>query len=242
MPQGSILSPTLYSIFTSDFKVPRDQSVAFYADDSAIIATGKVSNAIIKKMKKGLTDSQKYFDKWKIKINQEKTQAIIFPFNKSPKRIPSNTLTINGTTIPLQDSIKYLGLVLDKKLTFKHHILQTCDKALKCGRALLPLLNRKSQLNGNNKLLLYKMCIRPIMTYGCQVWFPRSAKTYLKKLQVIQNKNLKTVYNLPRRYSTNLLHSNFNQIMLNTLLRELTLRFEDKCRSSSFDTIRSLLD
>ena len=53
VPQGSVLSPTLYSICTSDFEVLKANSLALYADDTAILTTGKVSNAIVKKLKKG---------------------------------------------------------------------------------------------------------------------------------------------------------------------------------------------
>lgn len=240
VPQGSILSPTLYSIYTSDFKALRNQTAAFYADDTALITSGKLSNAIVKNMKNALIHAEKYFNKWKIKINQGKTQATIFPFNKSPKRNPQITLCMQGTEIPLLDAVKYLGVVLDKKLTFKQHVFQAGDKALKCGRALFPLLNRKSKLNRKNKILLYRMCIRPIMTYGCQVWSTKCAKTYLKKLQIIQNKNLKIIFNLRRRFSTALLHTNYKQELLKHVFDKITTRFEDRNRSSRFDLIRNL--
>lgn len=242
VPQGSVLSPHLYSIYTSDFKIPTNESVVFYAYDSAIITTGKVSNAIVKNMKKALTVSQKYFQRWKIKINSSKTKAIIFPYNKSPKRIPTLNLTFQGEDINLEDSVKYLGVIFDKGLTFKSHIMYTCDKAIKCGRALYPLLNRKSKLNCNNKLLLYKMCIRPILTYGCQIWSPKAARTNLKRLQIIQNKNLKSVYNLNRRYPTSRLHTKFKQKLISEIMNEITIRFEANCRTSNLELIRNLYD
>lgn len=55
-----------------------------------------------------------------------------------------------------------------KKLTFKDHINSVIEKAVRCGKSLFPLLNKKSVLNVKNKIMLYRMCIRPIMTYGCQ--------------------------------------------------------------------------
>lgn len=191
-------------------------------------------------MENGLLHAEKYFSKWKIKTNEAKTQAIIFPFNKSPKRTPTLALSLGATEIPLRETVKYLGIELDKKLTFKHHILQTCEKAVRCGRALFPLLNRRSTLNRKNKILLYRMCIRPIMTYGCQVWSKRCAKTYLKKLQVIQNKNLKIIFNLPRRYSTNRLHRVYQQEMFAVVINNITQRFETRNRISNFALIRNL--
>ena len=159
VPQGSVLSPLLYSLYISDDKVPTGSNVAFYADDSAFISCGKVSNAIVKRMQKVLIHVNEYFTKWKIKINNEKTQAILFPFNKSPKRIPTIKMIINRTEIPLSNSIKYLGVTLDKKLTYKEHVGNICNKAIRCGRALYPLLNRKSKLNTKNKCLLYNLHI-----------------------------------------------------------------------------------
>ena len=115
VPQGSVLSPLLYNLYISDFKIAAGNDVAFYADDSAFISHGKVSNAIVKRMQKTLVSASKYFTKWKIKINEEKSQAILFPYNKSPKRIPSLKLFLQGTEIVFSKSIKYLGITLDEK-------------------------------------------------------------------------------------------------------------------------------
>lgn len=242
LPQGSVLSPTLYSIYTSDVNVDRNQEAAFYADDSAFICRGKVSNAIIKRMQQSLITSQKFFNKWKIKVNDNKTQAIIFPYNKSPKRIPTQILFGNGDIIPIKEDVKYLGIVLDKKLNFRQHVNYICDKAINCGRALYPILNRRSKLNLKNKLLLYNMCIRPILTYGCPVWFKKTTKTHIRKLQIIQNKNLKIIHSLPIRFPTDLLHSRFNYKKISTLATDLTLSFDEKCRLSNFVSIRNLLN
>lgn len=241
LPQGSVLSPILYSIYTSDITIKRNHDAAFYADDSAILCSGKLSNAIVKQLAASLKHIEKYFNKWKIKINREKTQAIIFPFNKSPKRVPNIPLQIQGNSIEIKKSIKYLGIILDSKLTFKEHVHQVCEKAIRCGRALFPLLNRKSKLNLKNKLLLYNMCIRPIMTYGCQAWYRKTAACHIKKLQVIQNKNLKIIHKLRWRHSTHHLHSHYGHNTINMVMRLLTLSFDERCRRSNYDIIRNLL-
>lgn len=240
VPQGSVLSPFLYSLYISDFKPLRGNDVAFYADDSAFVSYGKVSNAIVKRMQKSLNSANKFFTKWKIKINEDKSQAIIFPFNNSRRRIPSRPFTVQGKLIPFSDSIKYLGVTLDRKLLFKKHLENTCLKAIKCGRSLYPLLNRKSKLNIKNKLLLYKMCIRPILTYACPVW-ENCAKSHRKKLQIIQNKNLKIIYNLPRRFPTRDLHMKSKQKTIDTAISEMTLTFKRKCRDSNYAHLRSLI-
>ena len=116
VPQGSILLPTLYSIFTSNFKSQSNLSIALYAYDTAII----ISIAIVKKMKGAIIHAEKYFNKWKIQINQEETQGIIFQFNKSPKRIPNITFRIQGILIHRTWNVKYFGIFFDKLLACRH--------------------------------------------------------------------------------------------------------------------------
>lgn len=99
MPQGSILSPFLYTIYTSDIKKPRNSDIALYADDTAIIISGKLTSAIIKKLNSGINSIKKYYKRWKIQLNLEKSQAIIFPFNKSPKRDSKSDIIVKDFSI-----------------------------------------------------------------------------------------------------------------------------------------------
>lgn len=110
-------------------------------------------------------------------------------------------------------------------MTFNEHIYNICEKAIKCGRSLYPLLHKKSTFNYKNKMLLYKMCRRPIMTHGSQVWYPKAANTHKKKLQIIQNKSLKLI---------------FNQETFSALVDRLNRSFEDRNRFSSHELIRNL--
>lgn len=56
-----------------------------------------------------------YFQKWKVKINPAASQAIIFPLNKSPKRLPYRKLNFENYEISVVSEIKYLGTLMDKK-------------------------------------------------------------------------------------------------------------------------------
>lgn len=89
------------------------------------------------------------------------------------------------------------------------HINKNVDKTVQTSRALYPLQCRRSFLNLKNKILIYKTIIRTQMLYGCSVW-KSAANTHLQKIQIIQNKNLKIIHKLPRKYSTFLSHSRFN--------------------------------
>lgn len=237
LPQGSVLSPLLYSIYTSDFKAPSYMKTAYYADDTALITSSKLTSALLLKMEKGLLACNKYFHKWKIKINPIKTQAIIFPYNKSPKRIPRRELVFGNDRITVSNNVKYLGVVLDKKLIFKTHINEMCTKTIKCFKALWPLLNKRSLLNFKNKNLLYKSVIRPILTYACPIWYT-AANSHLKKLQIIQNKCLKMINNKHWRYPTHRLHLETNYEKIIEFIARLNTNYFNKIESSTYPLIR----
>ena len=139
---------------------------------------------------------------------------------------------MQNNEIVIKDKIKYLGITLDKYLTYKAHDDEATSKAIWCGRALYPLLNRKSRLSEKNKLLLYKVCMRPLLSYGCP---------YKKRLQIIQNKNLKIIHNLPFRYSTSDLHIQFKHKTIETVLDDFTFTFNEKCRRATYAHLRNLI-
>ena len=98
--------------------------------------------------------------KWKIKINAEKSQAIFFTRKIIPSNLPNSNLFINGTDIPWSNNVRYLGVFLDRTLTFNVHIVHIITKFnLKAIKMLYPLINRKSQLNTCNKITIVKYSI-----------------------------------------------------------------------------------
>jgi len=165
--------------------------------------------------------------------------AIIFPFNKSPKRKPKTQLTFNGDEIKFTNTVNYLGIDLDSNLSNKSHIKKTAEKATKCMRSLHPLLSQKSKLSTKNKNIIYKSVIRPIMTYGCPIWY-QSAATHIKQLQIIQNKNLKLINKLPWRFPTNQLHQLTRYPRLINFMEDMSTKFKNKCAISDYDLIGEL--
>jgi Reverse transcriptase (RNA-dependent DNA polymerase) len=78
VPQGAILSPTLYNIFTSDVPSSNFCGTATFADDTAIFAAGQTPLLVQDQLQDHLNEISDYCKDWKIKINVSKTQAIYF--------------------------------------------------------------------------------------------------------------------------------------------------------------------
>ncbi len=202
------------------------------------MAVAKQTKTIINRLHNGLKVCNKYFRKWKIQLNVAKTQAIIFPFNKSPKRKPTTSLLFEDEEIKFTKSATYLGLDLDAQLTFKPQIEKAAEKGTKCIRSLYPLLSKKSKLSLKNKNIIYKSVIRPVMTYGCPVWY-KAAATHIQRLQIVQNKTLKLINKLPWRFSTELLHQSTHP-RIKSFMEKTAEKFRYNCTVSDHDLIRRL--
>lgn len=135
LAQGTCISPILYALYIADIPIVENTQLALYADDTSIYTSAKQSNTIINRLNHALQTLAQYFHKWKIKINPAKTQAILFPFDNKRRRIPTIKLKGEQHDINFTDSVNYLGIIFDKKLTFAHHITSALNKTNKCYRA-----------------------------------------------------------------------------------------------------------
>jgi hypothetical protein len=118
-------------------------------------------------------------------------------------------LQFQHTVIPWSQHIRYLGLELDPKLLFTKHLLSAKHKATGVFLKLFTLLARDSMLSPHNKLTLYKLMIRPILTYAAPVWSNTSSSNY-RYLQLLQSKCLRVIGNYPRHTPIPHLHSSLN--------------------------------
>lgn len=88
-PQGSCLFPLLYNIFTSDFPALNGCTASIFADDTAILCTGTLASNITNSLQVAFNTLVAYFNKWKILVNSDKTQAIFF-YKKTEKYLYPN--------------------------------------------------------------------------------------------------------------------------------------------------------
>lgn len=239
LPQGSILSPILYSIFVSDLRVGAQSNTACYADDTAVYSSSNQSNAICRRLQTSLTRVENFFVKWKIKANAAKTQAILFPFDRRRRRTPTTQLTFNGSPVEFTNTVKYLGVILDSKLLFRQHIDDIRTRANKCLAAMYPIIGRKSILSTKNKLMLFKAIIRPVFSYASPVWCS-AAISNRKKLQILQNKCLKIILKLHWRHSTAEIHERSKVQSVDAYVCSLNENFNARCATSNYYLIRAL--
>lgn len=223
-PQGACLSPILYSIYIHDIPIDKNCSLAQFADDTAFFVSSRLSKTVITALESYGKKLHKYFIRWKLPVNASKTEAKFFT-NRRTCQLPHRNLNLFASEIPWQnESIKYLGVYLDNKLTFRDHISYVLNKSNIAIRTLYSMFNRKSRLHKDCKLLLYKVGIRPIMTYATPI-LNDMANVHKKRLQVAQNGMIKMILDVPWRTSTELIHQETGMEKIETLMNRLTENF-----------------
>jgi len=192
-PQGSGLSPLLFNIFARKLLKQCTSSTFQFADDTTLATANLSLSAVVENLMASFYAVKEFCDSHELKINQEKTQFIVF--KKPEKSIPDDfQLTLDNCTIKPHKTVKLLGITLDQHLTFGPHIDNVTNKC----QGLLGILARATLYLPKELLkLICTALIRSHMEY-CSAIFSSAAKIHLKKLDVIQRKAARSIYRVPR--------------------------------------------
>ena len=131
-----------------------------YADDTVIISDNK------KDFQEALNAFSYYCRKWKLKINESKSNIIIFGKVRNRNRL---VFTINGERIDIVNSFKYLGLEFHKN---RRYITAIKSNLAKARRASFSIFRKSKTLNlsVSCQIHILNTIVKPILLYGCEVF------------------------------------------------------------------------
>ena len=188
-PQGSCLGPLLFLIFCNDLHLNLEfTKCILFADDVTLFYSNRNLSLLIASLEHDLSITNDWFKANKLTLNMKKSVCILFHANKSVTA--PNSIQIDNTPIIFVNHTKFLGVWIDKDLTWTIHM----DKvALKIKRNSHMLLRTKRQLSLHAKKILYFTQIYSHINYSISVWGPMTKSSQISKILSIQNKCLKCV-------------------------------------------------
>lgn len=190
VPQGSILGPILWNVLYDGVLRLRTKPGVYliaYADDLALIVEANTVEELNGKANKTLKAIGRWMEANGLELAPEKTELVIM---KGPRKREEVDIRMSGKRITQGKCMKYLGVLIDDKLTFGQHVIQVCVKAEKLITALGKLMPRVKGPR-EYKRRLYVNVAESIISYGAPVWAGViRIEKYKKKLESNQRRML----------------------------------------------------
>lgn len=169
VPQGSVLGPLLWNIMFDGLlrvRTPPGTTTICFADDTLVIAEGGTTQELETRTNEAIDAVSRWIEEAGLSLSAEKTEAVLFT-NRYKYTAP--VLIMNGTTLTLSKSMKYLGLIVESSMLYKEHIKYAATRA----QSIMTSLGRlMPNLGGPRQARRKLLCsvVHSVLLYGAPVW------------------------------------------------------------------------
>ena len=234
VPQGSVLGPLLFIIYSNDIpQSVKECKTTLFADDTTLYISGDNKDQLFSHMKTDLTTLIDWFRANKLSLNISKTNYVLF----KPKSLKSNdnnndnhVLKFGTEIIEQRPFVKFLGLLIDEYLDWSYqckHVISKLSSSLYMMNSVknfLPLESRKT---------LYHSFFNSYLMFGISLWGPAVNKFYINKICKQQNRALRIVNNNVNNVQTQYLYDKLSLLKLNDIIHLEILKLMYKISEGS---------
>jgi len=186
LPQGSILSPILFSAFINDVSEALQVPFVLYADDLVFHVSGQNAEDLIRDAEKTLLKLHLWFSEQGLLINFAKTKCMLFKKSKDRFQDEFDFIQCQNEKIERVFVFKYLGMILDPSLSFKSHATHVVNKT---ASAVCKMHTLKRFLPITAFQVLVNAFVHSIADFSLAIW-GAVGETELEKVQKQVNKLL----------------------------------------------------
>ena len=230
VPQGSVLGPLLFLLYTNDMPncLPESHKTRLFADDSNIFITSQSPYTLKNELKIAMGRILRWLEDNKLTVNLNKTQYSIFQTKNM--NIPDwlNNIKINNNTIKRVHSARFLGIILDEKLKWDDHVKQLSESLTQIINAFKII---KNYVPEDKKRMLYYAYIYSRIQYGIEM-YGSASKKLIEKVQTKQNRTIKVLHNKNFYTPTTQLHKELRYPLVKDIEKINVCKFVHKQRNN----------
>jgi ribonuclease HI len=236
LPQGSVLSPLLFLFYINNLAeiLPDTNVNVLFADDVGILATADSIKEAEAEAQKAVDIVSSWSKRWKLMLNSTKSEACVFTTNRKEAKVKAR-IKIDGKKIPYNPTPKFLGVYLDRELTFSKHVSIIASKAKAKLKMMSALAGTTWGCLKQDLLKVYVTNVRSVMDYAAAGWQPWIASTHMQTLEIVQNKALRIVTGLVDKSRLSARRHETESLQYSTLSKRNILRSAEKAHRQPAD-------
>jgi hypothetical protein len=177
VPQGSILGPILFLVLINDLSSNVSCYSTMYADDSSFLSSHKDPENLKSLINESLREANIWFQTNGLFLNEEKTKKLLV------------SLRPNFNMEDCEEAVKLLGIIIDSRLSWSHHIDEVCKRL---SRVIFLLANLRKHVTYKYMKIAYFAFFESILRYGLIVW---GNGIGIEKVLVLQKKAIRILTN-----------------------------------------------
>ena len=186
LPQGSVLAPTLYTLWAADLitalqTIP-GTSVYMYADDTATLSSGATIETAQKRAQQAADVMTSWAYRWKMVVAGHKTQALVL--SQWAQDAKNLHLRVAGATITGDRSLKLLGVTFDRLLHFGEHCAAARRKVKPRIAQLRKLTGRTWGLREAQLRTIANGYVRGALEYCAAAWLPAASESHVETIDI----------------------------------------------------------
>ena len=222
VPQGSVLGPTLFSLYVADIVTavkPSSVKVLQFADDIMLQDSNPQADDVEHSLTEAVTTLALWLRARGLILNEKKSQVLWIPPTKETQI--ACTIRCGGISLPNVSTARYLGVTFDQGLTWNQHI---ANKAKSSVKAIGILYRARNSLSLKAKWTYYSSVIMTNLIYGSNAFIANLPVSCLQRLIKLQKKALRAIFGLPYWISTAPIFIRFNESTIyDRMLRKLAV-------------------
>jgi hypothetical protein len=199
--EGDVISPTLYLYFIDDLlhevhakhpgitlmgpcNEPAGKVVAAMQADDFVAVCGSLPE-----MQAVAATVYEYSCKWRFKLNSLKSAVMHVSPARQPSQLADSGIVWNGVPVPVVSEYCYLGLWFNNACNWTTHFENMLAKVQRVKGGLMPIWKSR-HISVEVKRIILLTCIRPVVEYGSEVWFP-STERQIQQIDKVQTDIIK---------------------------------------------------